>query len=281
MEIDQSHVFQIDSDIVQKQYRENPNYLIEYSDNNNNYCTIYFCSHDIYFPNTESIFRKRIVEADYYEWYDTRIAASSKHIFVRDIFKQWYLAGINAEVNSPDKLYEFLHRETTGYKVITLGSSAGGYAAVLFGSLLKADHVIAFNPRFVISMLNGDDKKNAPLAIRLSDTPTSRFYDLRNWIDPQTNVYYFYSNKSSKDIQQYNYVCDLKSIRFISFSTSHHGIPFPKVCLPEMLQSNKDKFDRLTVKKHHPIFFSVRMVGWRKTICGLIQQTYKAYKKRK
>ena len=63
--------------------------------------------------------------------------------FVRDVYKQWYLKGVNAEIDSIEKLYEFLKAETEGYQIVTVGSSAGGYAAVLFGYLLNATKVLA------------------------------------------------------------------------------------------------------------------------------------------
>lgn len=68
-------VFQTDSKIVQDVYRNQPNYLIEYNTQctNKDYCAVYFCSNDIYYPNTEEIFKKRIIEKNFFEWYGSRI----------------------------------------------------------------------------------------------------------------------------------------------------------------------------------------------------------------
>lgn len=96
-------MFQIDSKIVRSVYSTEPNYIIYYDESSEeNVCAIYFSSNDIYFPNTEEIFRKRIVEKNFFEWYHTRVKAR-KHIFVRDVFKQWYIEGINTIINSPEK----------------------------------------------------------------------------------------------------------------------------------------------------------------------------------
>ena len=119
------YVFQTDSEIVNKVYQKQNNYLIEFDEKGDKeWCAVYFCSNDIYYPNTEEIFRKRIIEKNFFEWYHSRITKASKHIFIRDIFKQWYLAGINQNINTPEKLIEFLKKETEGYKVVTIGSSA-------------------------------------------------------------------------------------------------------------------------------------------------------------
>lgn len=56
-------MFQIDSGIVRDVYNKQPNYKIEYDESClENVCAIYLSSNDIYFPNTEEIFRKPIVE---------------------------------------------------------------------------------------------------------------------------------------------------------------------------------------------------------------------------
>lgn len=74
-------MFQIDSGIVRDVYNKQPNYEIEYDESClENVCAIYLSSNDIYFPNTEEIFRKRIVEKFFFEWFHTRFKAR-KHIF--------------------------------------------------------------------------------------------------------------------------------------------------------------------------------------------------------
>jgi hypothetical protein len=107
-------VFQTDSDIVRNVYDSQHNYLIEYNEQckDKTYCAVYFCSNDLYYPNVEDIFRKRIVEKNFFEWYNLRIEKAYKHIFVRDVFKQWYLSGINQSIDSPERLIEFLKNET-------------------------------------------------------------------------------------------------------------------------------------------------------------------------
>jgi hypothetical protein len=280
MDIEKTFVFQTDSNIVQKAYVENPNYLIEYSDNvptqTQDYCTVYFSSHNIYYPNTKNVFQNRIVENNSYEWYNTRVQKSYKHIFVRDIFKQWYIAGINAEINSPEKLLEFLQQETKGYKVITLGSSAGGYAAVLYGSLLNAFQVMAFNPQFEVqTLLEKSSEKINPLLFRLKNDPVSIYYDIYDFINEEIDIYYFYSNKSVWDMGQYNHIKDLKRIHKIGFSTAHHGIPFLKIVLPHIVSLEKNDLNKLSNKTYNSWLFSMKIVGFWSTISGFIIQISK------
>lgn len=275
-------VFQTDSVIVQQAYQNSDNYLIEYDTNGDkNYCAIYFCSNDIYFPNNEEIFRKRIIEKNFFEWYHSRIKKASKHIFVRDIFKQWYLAGINQKINTPDKLLDFLRKETKGYQLITIGSSAGGYAAILYGSLLCAKQILAFNPQFEIeSLLKRSSENKDPLIFRIKDE-RRRFFNIIPYINENTDIYYFYSNASQWDIEQNKQVKSYSKIHKIAYNSHHHGIPFLKVALPITINLERNKLIEFSKKSHNPIFFTIQMVGIRRTIQGFIQQTYQAYKKRR
>lgn len=269
-------VFQINSEIVQHCYQNEPNFLIEFDPKNDhqNYCAIYFSSNDIYYPNTESVFEKNIVQQNKYEWYKTRVPYACKHIFVRDIKKQWYLTGINEKIDNPDLLFEFLYKETLGYNIITIGSSAGGYASVLYGSLLNAKIVLTFNGQFELnSLLTKSNPKTDPLIFSLSnDKAFRKFYDLTNFQNKEGSIFYFYSSKSHLDIVQYEYIKN-KSINVINFKTSHHGIPFLKIALPELLKKTEKDFMKYSLKKQQPLLFTLNLCGFKSTFKGLSQQT--------
>ena len=168
--LDSPFVFQTDSNLVQESLN-NPNYLIEYSEADSifedKYCAVYFSSNNIYYPNTKYEFQKQILNKNRFEWYGARIQKASKHIFIRDNKKQWYLEGINNNFNSIEKLEAFLIKETKGYKTIMLGSSAGGYAAVLFGSLLKSEYILSFNGQFKLNdLLKSSNESIDPIIFR-------------------------------------------------------------------------------------------------------------------
>lgn len=142
-----------DSKLVKSAWK-NKNYIIQTDDSvNTKKCAIYFSSNAIYYPDTEDAFFERIIKRDSYEWYGKRVSDASKHIFVRDVFKCWYVKGINEEYCDIFKLTEFLKKETEGYDVVTIGSSAGAYAAIICGSLLHSKMVYAFNPQIKLDNL--------------------------------------------------------------------------------------------------------------------------------
>lgn len=277
------YVFQTDSEIVNKVYQEHNNYLIEFDEKGDKeWCAVYFCSNDIYYPNTEEIFRKRIVEKNFFEWYHSRITKASKHIFIRDIFKQWYLAGINKDINTPEKLIEFLKKETEGYKVVTIGSSAGGYAAILYGSFINTQYILAFNPQFEIqSLLKRSTEAINPLLFRIKDQ-RRQYFDIIKFISKGVKIFYFYSNASPWDIEQKNHINkDIPNLYTIAFRTKHHGIPFLKVAINKVINLNVEQIIALSKKNQNPIWFTIKMVGLKATLIGLYKQIKQAYNKRR
>ncbi len=281
IELDDTFVFQADSDIVKSVYKNNNNYLIEYDNNQNkDHCAIYFSSNEIYFPNNEKAFSRSIIEKNKYEWFGIRVPYAHKHIFLRDIQKQWYLTGVNSMIDSPGKLLAFLESETSGYKVIALGSSAGGFAAVLFGSLLKARLILSFNGQFqVSSLLKTSNESINPILFRLHRKgKLLDYFDLKPFLKESTNVFYFYSNGSRWDCEQRNHIQN-ENINMIEFSTGHHGIPFLKCNLPVILRMTEEQLSNLTGKAFSPLWFSIMTTGLINTVTGLIKQTIKKYLK--
>lgn len=277
-----SYSFQVDSPIVRNIYDSCDNYIIDIDESQKKeYCVLYFSSHNIYFPNNEESFTKRIIEKNYFEWYGNRVPYGHKHIFIRDVFKQWYLSGINATINSPEKLLELLTSLTQGYKIITVGSSAGGYAAVLYGQQLCAERIYTFNGRFEAnSLLKSSCEAIAPIVFRhKDDNILSKYYDLKNFIVTAKNIYYFHSTKSPLDILQYKYIKNI-GICTIEFNTDIHGVPFPKGCLSKIYYMDYKKIETLSKKIHNPIIFSIRTLGLIKTIIVIYKQLYNKYFRR-
>jgi hypothetical protein len=100
-----------------------------------------------------------------------------KHFYL-DIYKKWYHRGIDGISKNIPETKEYLQRQIQGYKkVVFIGSSSGGYAAILFGSLLNVDSVLAFIPQTILPYSN-------PVF-------QMEYGDLRHWINATTeyNIY--------------------------------------------------------------------------------------------
>ena len=76
-----------------------------------------------------------------------------KRLFVRDLHQAWYHRGMPGHgttlTSVADSLGELVARHEVDRLVVT-GNSAGGYAALVFGTLLRADVVLCFAPQTVL-----------------------------------------------------------------------------------------------------------------------------------
>lgn len=79
----------------------------------------------------------------------------TKRIFVRDPQQAWYHRGVLGQATS---IRAFAHlladevRRSKAQRVVVAGASAGGYAALIFGTLIGADLAIAFSPQTVLDL---------------------------------------------------------------------------------------------------------------------------------
>lgn len=73
-----------------------------------------------------------------------------KRMFVRDPRQSWYHRGMPNQGSTLESVGEVLRGILEGQgveRLVTVGASAGGYAALVFGALLGADEVLAFSPQ--------------------------------------------------------------------------------------------------------------------------------------
>lgn len=247
--------------IVKRVWDEQANLKIEYTKSldDSRRCAIYFSSNGIYFPNTERTFLETIVKKDRYEWYRTRVKNASKHIFIRDVFKQWYIKGINSKICSQQELLEFLKKETSGYEIITIGSSAGGYASAMFGTYLNASLSLAFSPQISLQKLisESNDRCN-PLLYKHA---SNGLVNIQGLISGNENLFVFYGINSQIDQEDISLVRNI-GINQMLFYEKRHGVPFKSFALPTIINMEKDKLKELCTVVHHPNLFSLRYCNW-------------------
>jgi hypothetical protein len=261
-------IFQLDSPAVIEAFKAN-NYSIEYNEETKNLepdlCVLYFSSNEIYYPNTLEAFNYSIIQKDKYEWKRNKFPKAKKHIFIRDIHKQWYLSGINTVLDNPEKVLGFLRKETLGYRTICIGSSAGGYGALLFGSMLKSQRIYTFNAQLNlnVTMQNSNAFSDPVLFEKANDVNWTAYFDLSNFISTTTDNYYFQSCKSKMDLDQYEAISKAaqNNLKIIRLQTSNHGFPFLRINLPYVLAFSSKELAYYINKTFHPILFSIRLIG--------------------
>ena len=84
-----------------------------------------------------------------------RRAGVQHAIFVRDAMRAWYVRGLGGSGGSTfDGALELLRAEVAAVRparLVTMGSSMGGYAAARAGIALGADAAVAFSPQVLVS----------------------------------------------------------------------------------------------------------------------------------
>lgn len=95
---------------------------------------------------------------DFYNFLEKNYSHVSRY-FYADKCLSCYHKGILYKTKNIDETVEYLRQEIRSYKrVIFIGLSSGGYAAILFGSLLGISDVIAFYPQTLLRKPKVDEK---------------------------------------------------------------------------------------------------------------------------
>jgi pimeloyl-ACP methyl ester carboxylesterase len=90
-----------------------------------------------------------------FEFFKSTGGIAVKRLFVRDLRQAWYHHGIPGHGDTIEGVSASLGALLAGHgveRLVVAGNSAGGYAAMLFGTLLQADVVLGFAPQTVIDL---------------------------------------------------------------------------------------------------------------------------------
>jgi hypothetical protein len=270
-------------------YSHHMNYEIMDLNKHDNRCIIYFSSHGLYYPNHSDVFRREILEKGRFEWKKNILRSASKAIFLRDVKKQWYLEGINAKINTIEKLATFLAEETRGMEVICVGSSAGGYVASLIGHLLNASHVFNFSGQFsLLDILRSESERlSNPTLIKYENIVEYRkYFSIVDFLKTsQTPIFYFFPAHSGSDIVQSKLVEDFKSVFQFRFDSEIHGVTCYEINFLDIFSQNKDALYKLYSYYHNslisPFLFSMKTSGFTKSLMFKAKDEWKHFKTKK
>ena len=181
------------------------NSAFEFYDNKSKNLIIAYASNISKFVNNESVFEFRRSLSN--------MNLDANFLFVRDDLKNWYLSKIAGVGNNITHSICFFKKYFDSHdKVITMGVSAGGFAALLFGSLLNADMVIAFNPQTDLDYASKICERAwgvhmCPHLQRTSKLKTyEKYKNLKNIIAQNTTTKYYINTKSADtDDELHNY----------------------------------------------------------------------------
>lgn len=86
-----------------------------------------------------------------YEFFGQLDGLDIDRVFVRDLDQAWYQNGIRGIADNITDAAKGLAELRDHERVVCVGCSAGGFAAILFGQLIDADETHAFGPQTVIA----------------------------------------------------------------------------------------------------------------------------------
>lgn len=265
---------------LKKTYNMN-NYEVIYKSKKKGKCYIFFSGNGLYYPNEREVFEKVVLRDNRYEWMNVCQKSNflfDKAVFVRDIYKQWYVTGINSRFNTIEKLLDFLKIETEGYDVVTVGNSAGGYIAVLAGMVLKAQSVFSFSSQFNLwEMIEGNS-----FLEKYRDDVRSKYYGLNTLFKQNTEVpiFHFYPGNCDLDIRQSEYAKQINNVYFFKFNEKIHGNTVLAVNYQYIFNKSLDELktlsDRFSNRKINRFIFLFESAG----ICSGCISLYRYYVKK-
>lgn len=227
-------------------YNSAMNYEVEDLDCEDKVCFIFFSSNGIYEDSIEK-FQRTMIEENRYEWKSIAEVIKKRKkvariIYVRDIYKQWYIYGINKDICSIDKLLHKLKVLTEGYEVVTIGISSGGYIASIAGAHLKAEKVFCISGQFEIeSCISTSEEREGiePRYLNIVDI-------IRK--NKEVNYYYFCPINCEFDKKNYELIKNIDNIRIFMFDSNIHADTVYPFNFPDMFCADRKKLDKLAQK---------------------------------
>ncbi len=125
-----------------------------------------------------------------FEFFNSLKEINCDKLFLRDFKQAWYHNGINENINNVDYIRKFLQKiihDNNYTKTCFLGNSMGGYAAILFGTMINVNTIISFAPQTFIDKWNRyrnfDTRWKKQLSMVYTNTnKNTKYFDLKKYL---------------------------------------------------------------------------------------------------
>jgi pimeloyl-ACP methyl ester carboxylesterase len=171
-----------------------------------------------------------------FEFFSLTGSMPVKRLFIRDLRQAWYHRGIPGHGSNIPELAESLGRILAREQVdrlVVAGTSAGGYAALVFGTLLGADEVLCFAPQTILDLDILADMNDHRWDERLGGLAAAggvdaRFADLRQVLGgarrADTDYRIYFARSLPADRLHAERLADLRGVRLYRFGHSNHNV---------------------------------------------------------
>jgi|GEM_PF-1351590 len=162
---------------------------------------------------------------------------NTKRVHVRDEHQMWYQKGTPLLGDSVPEVVESLRKIIQAQnvrRVIAIGNSGGGFAAILFGVMLEVDEIHAFNPPTRLVMPDDTSFPERLLTLQKEFGPGKPFMDLRAVLQAHpataTGIVIHYSRGNKTDRRHARYLASFPNVRIIDYPVVvHHFVHFCNV----------------------------------------------------
>lgn len=244
------NIWSPNNNLVSNLYKNNKVLTVN-TNADSNRCIVLFSSNGLYLNNTQEDFIDSILISDRYEWKNLFLEPSlqqyyKKIILLRDLYKQWYVSGINDIFDTVDKVITLVKSLTRGYDVTTAGCSAGGYMASLVGCKMNAQRVINFSGQFSIFQ-----EISTPSLIQKysSDLDRNKYYDITKILnESKVPIFYFCPYGNLHDKNQYMKLktnAPKSKVYEFLIDCDKHGIPISTDNLKKVFAFDNEKLIQL------------------------------------
>jgi hypothetical protein len=155
-----------------------------------------------------------------------------KRAFFRDPHMVWYQRGVPGVGSTIPEVAQFIREvmdREKARRVVAIGHSGGGYAAILFGVLAGVDEVHSFNPP--TRLLDADDTTMPHRLAALEEIRSSDpdFLDLhivlQKYYTDRTGIFIHYSRGKRRDRQHAKYLASFRNVQTIEYPLAGHHLP--------------------------------------------------------
>ena len=170
-----------------------------------------------------------------FEFFSASKILNENKLFLRDLKQTWYHSGLEGFSKSIEDTVKSIRDEIDLLKpdkVFFVGNSMGGFAAILFATLIGSGHVIAFAPQTFIgpfSRIRAMDFRWQKQIFKTyaSSVGKPKYFDLRKVMlnyKRKIKIQIFVSSDHRLDSRHAQHLQGLSGVEIISFKGGGHGI---------------------------------------------------------
>ena len=260
-------------------YANSDNYLIEDIRPEKNKCFVFFSSNGICDEESAEQFYEDFYIKNRYEWRSIANTLKKKKdvsriIYIRDVYKNHYINGINESYNNIRRVIELLKEITEGYSVTYVGISSGGYMATILGKTLGGERIFNISGQYDVSHIAEIDNfmKNNSAYVSL--------VELVNDGD-KCPIFYFCPIGCGHDRENYLRIKNLDNIWSFIFPDKIHAATVYPFNFPDLIYSSNEKIIRLSQKydgklinKKRFLLSTMTISGWKELIARMVKSRF-------